>query len=159
MLDWEGLFKRYVWNPRTTPYLIPVAKLNKQQADYEILAFCLFIGVLFSVVAIGSLSEVAPHGRSPLMALYAFSVVCAAVLLQFTKMFPAGLYLAATPFAAAGYVIFFGLESEREFVDTVIVAAIILLLLWYAFRLVAIVRIYPQLPEADDEPPRRRLFK
>ena len=58
MLDWEGLFKRYVWDNRTTPYLVPLSKLNRRQADNEILAYSLFVGVLFGIVAITALSEI-----------------------------------------------------------------------------------------------------
>ena len=65
MLDWEGLFKRYVWDDRTTPYLVPLSKLNRRQADNEILIYSLFVGVLFGIVAITALSDETLHGRSP----------------------------------------------------------------------------------------------
>ena len=71
MLDWENLFKRYVWDDRTTPYLIPVKRLKRQQADYEILAYSVVIGILFGVVSITALTDVGPQGRSPNISLYA----------------------------------------------------------------------------------------
>ena len=80
MLDWENLFKRYVWDHRTTPYLIPVNRLKRQQADYEILAYSDFIGILFGVVSITALTDVGPQGRSPNMSLYALSVTFASVI-------------------------------------------------------------------------------
>ncbi len=159
MLDWEGLFKRYVWDDQTTPYLIPVAKLNRRQADSELLFYSLFVGILFAVVALSALSDAAPHGRSPFMTLYGFSVVCAALLLHFTKSVAAAMYLAATPLAGLVYLLFFGLGADRELGDTVIVAVILLLLLWYSLRLINLARSYPELPEGDAPPPRRRLFK
>lgn len=159
MLDWEGLFKRYVWDDRKTPYLVPVSKLNRRQADNEILAYSLFVGILFAVVALSGLTGSASHGRSPFMMLYGFSVVCAAVLLHYTKSVLAAFYLAATPVAGLAYLLVFGLASNRALVDTVIVAAIALLLLWYSWRLVNLTRAYPALPDAEPDPPRRRLFK
>lgn len=159
-MDWESMFKRYVWDHRTTPYLIRVEKLNRRQADNEILAYCLFVGVLFAVIALGALSEASPYGRSPIMALYGFTVVCATVLLNFTKSVPAALFLAAMPLVSLVFLYFFGAEANHETVDTVIVAGIALLLLWYSVRLVNLTRVYPRLPEAGkDDSPRRRLFK
>ena len=159
-LDWEGLVRRYVWDSRTTPYLVPVARLNRRQADYEITVYCLFLGILFAVVAIASLSAAAPHGYSPGMAIYGFSVVCAAVLFGVVKSPAAALYLSATPLAGLAYLLLFGFAAERELLDTVIVAVVLLLLMRYSLRIVALARAYPDLPEAsDDDAPRRRLFK
>ena len=147
-MDWENLFKRYVWDARTTPYLVPIAQLNRRQADSEILAYCLFLGILFGVVAVSSLSALAPHGYSPGMAFYGFSVVCAAVCFGIAKSYLAALYLAATPLTGLVYVGLYGFGSERELLDTVIVAVVLLLLLRYSHRIVALARAYPDLPEA-----------
>ena len=160
MLDWESLFKRYVWDSRTTPYLVPVSKLDRSQADNELLAYSLFVGVLFGVIALTALSGTTPHGRSPGIGLYAFSVVCACILLGFTKSYPAALYLSATPLAGLVYIIFYGLRSDRPRLDTIFVAIIILLFLWYSIRLIALVKAYPSLPKREGvKSPRRRLFK
>ena len=159
-MDWESLFKRYVWDENTTPYLVPVARLNRRQADSEIMIYSLFLGVLFGVVAVASLTADAPHGFSPGMALYGFSVVCAAVCFGVVKSYLAALYLSATPVAGLAYVLLYGLGSERELLDTVVVAIVLVLLLRYSRRIVAVARAYPELPEApDDDTPRRRLFK
>ncbi len=159
-MDWESLFKRYVWDDNKTPYLVPVAKLNRRQADSEIMIYSLFLGVLFGIVAVASLSADAPHGYSPGMALYGFSVVCAAVCFGVAKSYAAALYLSATPLAGLAYVLLYGFGSERELVDTVVVAVVLLLLLRYSLRIVAVARAYPELPQAPgDDPPRRRLFK
>ena len=80
MLDWESLFKRYVWDTNTTPYFTPVAKLNRYQADHEIFAFCMFAGIIFAVVALAALTDVSMIGRSPIAGLYAFTVVSAAII-------------------------------------------------------------------------------
>lgn len=157
-LDWEKLFKRYVWDDRTTPYLIPIARLNRRQADYEIGAYCLFLGILFGVVALAAAGVNSEHGHSPGMAVYAFSVVCATVLFGVAKSSAAAIYLSATPLSGLAYLLVYG--GERELFDTLIVAAIMLILLRYSLRTIAISRAYADLPEpGDEDPPRRRLFK
>ena len=85
MLDWENLFKRYVWDDRTPPYFVPLSRLNRLQADNEILAYCLFLGVLFGVVALTSLSDATRHGRSPFITVFAFTVVLAAITFGFAN--------------------------------------------------------------------------
>ena len=159
-MDWESLFKRYVWDANKTPYLVPVAKLNRRQANSEIMIYTLFLGVLFGVVAVTSLSSSAPQGYSPGMGLYGFTVVCAAVCFGVTKSYMAALYLSATPLAGLAYLLLYGAGSERELWDTVIVAVVLALLLRYSLRIVAVARAYPELAEGpDDDTPRRRLFK
>jgi hypothetical protein len=159
-LDWEKLVKRYVWDDRTTPYLVPLARLDRRQADYEIAAYCLFLGILFGVVSIASLGVSSLHGQSPGMAIYAFSVVCATVLFGIAKSSAAALYLSATPLAGFAYVLVYGFSEQREVLDTVIVCVVLLVLLRYSLRVVAISRAYSGLPEASaDDAPRRRLFK
>ncbi len=159
-LDWENLVKRYVWDARTTPYLVPIQRLNRRQADYEIAAYCLFLGILCTVVAVAAVSPATALANSPGMAMYAFSVVCAAVVFAMAKSTAAALYLSATPLAGLAYVLLHGFSGERELLDTVLVAVVLLVLLRYSFRIVAIARAYPGLPEpAGEDEPRRRLFK
>ena len=112
MLDWENLFKRYVWDDRTTPYLIPVHRLKRQQADYEILAYSVFIGVLFGVVSITALTDVGPQGRSPNMSLYALSVTFASVIFGYSKHYHAALYLSAAPLARLPRVLWASLRPS-----------------------------------------------
>lgn len=159
MLDWENLFKRYVWDSRTTPYFTPVARLNRVQADYEVLAFCLFFGVLFAVVALGALTDRTPFGRSPLLGLYAFTVVAATVVFHYTKMFWSAVYVAAAPLMGLIYVLAYGFREDRIRMDSIIVGGVLVLLLLYAPRLLGIARAYPSMNEGDEPPPRRRLFK
>ena len=160
MLDWENLFKRYVWDDRTTPYLVPLSRLNRYQADNEILAYCLFLGILFGVIALTAMSGATPHGRSPIMALYGITVVLAAIAFGFAKIYLAALYLSATPLAGLVYLLIYGFRSDRPLVDTLLVALIALLLLWYSIRVIALARVYPNLRKPEnEEQPRRRLFK
>ena len=95
-MDWEKLFLKYIWNDQTTPYLVPLDKLNQRQGNSEILVYSLFLGVFFAVAALISLRG-GPDGRSLGVAYYGFSVVCAAVLFTIMKSYTAALYLSATP--------------------------------------------------------------
>ena len=160
MLDWENLFKRYVWDDRTTPYLVPLSRLNRHQADNEILAYCLFLGILFGVVGLTAMSGDTPHGRSPIIAIYGITVVFASIAFGIAKNYFAALYLSATPLGGLVYLSIYGFRSDRHIVDTLLVALGVLLLLWYSLRVIKLARIYPELrvPE-NEEQPRRRLFK
>jgi hypothetical protein len=158
-LDWESLFKRYVWDTQTTPYFTAVPRLTRVQANFEVLAFCLFFGILFAVVALGALTDKALFGRSPLLGLYAFSVVAACVIFNYTKALPAAAYLAAAPIACIVYVGVYGFGDPELRLDSIIVGGFLLLVALYTPRLVAISRTYPEMPEGDAPPRRRRLFK
>ena len=84
-LDWEGMFRKYVWNVDTTPYFTPVKGLNQRQANSEIRFYCWFIIILFGVISLASLKgspDNSPFGVS----YYGFTVVCAAVLFGFAKI-------------------------------------------------------------------------
>lgn len=146
-MEWEKLFRRYVWNDQTTPYLTPVPNLNRRQADSEILFYCWFMAVLFGVMGLISL-RAGPDGQSHGVAYYGFTVVCAAVLFGIMKSYWAALYLSATPLTALAYLYFYGLGSARPAGDTFIVTIVLLLLLRYSLRIIAVARYYPSLPEA-----------
>jgi hypothetical protein len=149
-MDWEKLFLKYIWNDQTTPYLVPLDKLNQRQGNSEILIYSLFLGVFFGIAAIVSLRG-GPDGRSLGAAYYGFSVVCAAVLFTIMKSYAAALYMSATPAVALVYIYFYGLGSQREVFDTLIVTVILLLLLRYSFRIVALARLYPDLPVVEPD--------
>lgn len=161
-IAWDGFLKRYVWDDDKTPYLVPVDRLHRRQADHEILAYCLFLGVLFSVGALVCLVESGPVGRSVGASFYAFSVVCGAATFQITKSDAAALYLSAAPIAVLTFMYFNGLSEIRPAFDTVLVVFVVLVLVRYSFRVVALARAYPNLPEPEDDgdprPRRRRMF-
>ena len=160
MLDLENMFKRYVWDDRTTPYLVPLSRLNRYQADNEILAYCLFMGILFCIVGLTAMSGATPHGRSPIMALYGITVVLAAIAFGIAKNYFAALYLSATPLTGLVYLLIYGFRSDRYLVDPLLVGLVVLLLLWYSLRVIALARAYPNLRKPEnEEQPRRRLFK
>ena len=159
MLDWEGLFKRYVWDSDRTPYFTPVDRLTKVQANYELLAYCLFMGVLFTVVAVAALTDRPLFGRSPLVGLYAFSVLAGAIVLHYTKAFPAAVYVALSPAAGLIAVVLYGFDGDRTRPDSLIVLCIMALLLLYAPRVIGIGKRYPDMEEGVEPERRRKLFK
>ena len=158
MLDWESLFKRYVWDSQTTPYFTPAARLTRTQADNEVLAISLFVGVLFAVVALAALTDRTPFGRSPILGLYAFTVVAAAVVFNYAKLLAAAAYVAVAPLAGLVYVGVYGFGAAHARLDSLVVAGVLLLMLLYAPRLIAIARAYSDMEDGAPQP-RRRLFK
>ena len=146
-LDWEGMFRKYVWNANTTPYLTPVSELNQNQANSEIRFYCWFLIILFGVVALTSLKS-DPNTSFLGAPYYGFSVVCAAVLFGFAKIYAAALYLSATPLVSLTYLWLYGIANERPLADSIIVTIILLGLLRYSLRIVVIAKSYSDLPTA-----------
>ncbi len=152
-MEWDKFFKRYVWNEHTTPYFTPADKLNKAQANSEILFYCLLHGILFCVITLAALRG-GPDGRSLGIAYYSFSVVIASVLFGMLKNYHAALYMSATPLAGLLYVFFFRVGSGTAAIDTFVVTGFLILLMRYSFRIVAVARGYPDYPPAPPpEPP------
>ena len=156
MLDWEKLFKRYVWDDEKTPYLTSAGDLTRSQADNELHVYSVFLGILFGVVAVASTIGTSSYGRSMEVAFYGFSVVCAAVVLAFTKHYLAAIYCAATPAAALAFLFFHGFSPTLVPLDHIVILAVLLLMLRYSFRVMAIVRRYPELPPGQPSRGRRR---
>ena len=144
-LDWEGMFRKYIWNVDTTPYFTAVPELNRSQANSEIRFYCWFLIILFGVVTLTSFKGGLEDG-SVGVAYYGFTVVCAAALFGIAKIYPAALYLSATPLVGLAYLWLYGVGSERPLGDTIIVSVILLGFLRYSLRVVAIARAYPDLP-------------
>ena len=94
-----------------------------------------------------------------MIGVYAFTVVVGAVILHYTKAFVAAIYVAAAPLACLVYVLFYGFSDDSVRSDSLIVLCIVAALLLYAPRLIGVARAYPGMPEGEEPPPRRRLFK
>ena len=144
------MFRKYVWNVDTTPYFTAVPDMTRRQADSEIRFYCWFIIILFGVVTLTSFKGGMGNG-SVGVTYYAFTVVCAAVLFGIAKFYPAALYLSATPLVSLAYLWLYGVGSERPLGDTIIVTVVLLGLLRYSLRLVAIGKAYPEMPEAPSD--------
>ena len=149
-MEWEKLFRKYIWNEQTTPYLTPVINLTRRQANSEILFYCWFHAILLGMIAILSLRG-GPDGRSLGVSYYGFSVVCASVLFGILKNYTAALFLSATPLVGRAYLLFYGLGSERPAGDNLIVTIILLLFLRYSFRIINIARTYPFLSQSSTD--------
>ena len=141
-LDWEKLFKRYVWHDERTPYLTRVANLTRVQAQYEIFGYALFMGVLSGVLAVVTLSPTLPHGGTAFVPVYAFTVCCAALILGFTRHPWAAFWCALAPLAALLYFAVWGFHSGLEFGDQALLVAVALGGLLYSRRLVAVARAW-----------------
>lgn len=146
-MDWEKNFKKYVWDDDKTPYFTPVAKLDRSQAGNEITIYVLFIGTLFCVIAVLANTGALPHGRSFAVALYAFTMVCAAIVFGFTKHYFAAWYCGLAPVAALVYFYLFGFHPSSGPVDHVVILIIVGLWLRYSWRVITIGKHYEGMPE------------
>lgn len=141
-LDWEKLFKRYVWHDEKTPYLTRVAHLTPVQARYEIFGYALFMGVLAGLLSVVTLSPALPHGGAAIVPIYAFSVCCAALILGFTRHPWAALWCALAPLAALLYFAVWGFHPGLDFGDQALLVVVALGGLLYSRRLVAVARTW-----------------
>ena len=155
-MGWYEYVKRYVWDDRTTPYLVRVPELRQPQADKELFAYATFLTLLFSAGTIAALVLAKSQGV-PLYyvaALHAASVVWCAIYLGFSKRPAAAVYLVSAPAVALAGFATGRLNPQLRPGETVLLSAFALLWLVYSLRVVAIARAYRTLPgEAPAEPP------
>ncbi len=149
-MSWDKFVKRYVWDDTKTPYFVRVAKLTKVQAGYELFSYSLFLAVLFAVISVSSLSEQAPQGRSDVVSIYAFCVVCGAIVLATTKSSTAALVCASAPLAALLYFFLEGFPPGLGKIDKWVLVVVALGLLAYSVRVVAMAKTYPNMPDAGE---------
>jgi hypothetical protein len=152
-LDWVGLFKRYVGDDIKTPYFVAVGRLTRVQAKYELFVYTLFLGVLFGVIGVASLSPTLPHGDTLGVSLYAFLVAGAAVVFGISKHPAAAAICASAPVAALVYFTLFGFHPNAATGDKFLQVIIALLWLRYSWRILQIARAYPTM--LDRQPPER----
>jgi hypothetical protein len=146
-LDWEKLFKRYVADDIKTPYFTAVERLTRTQARHELFLYALFMGVLFGVVGVASISAELPHEGAVGVPIYAVSVMGAAIVLGVTKQAWAAAYCASAPIAALLYFSIFGFHRNLGPWDKALLIVLVLLWLLYSWRVLSIVRVYPDMPE------------
>jgi hypothetical protein len=146
-MDLDKYFKKYVWDDERTPYLVPVARLSRRQASYELYFYALFVGVLCAVISIAALSSRLPHGNAVIVSLYAFSVVCAALLLGVSRHPWAAWWCATPPLAGLAYFAVYGFHPNLGAQDKVLLVVAMIAWLAYDRRLLAIARAYPSLPQ------------
>lgn len=141
-LNWEKLFKRYVWHDEKTPYFTRVANLTRRQAHYELLGYSLFVGVLFGILSVATLSIKLPHGGAAIVPVYAFTVCCAAVVLGLVRHPWAAMWCAGAPLAVLGYLAVWGFHPNLETLDKALLVAVLVAWLLYARRVVAVARAW-----------------
>jgi hypothetical protein len=130
---------------------VPVARMTRRQADYELHAYAMFVGILFAMVTGGALLSQDPHIKSAAVAVYGFTVVCATVILGATKAVHAAWYCAAAPLVALLYFFVHGFHPNLDAIDHAALIAFGLIWLRYSLRVVAIARAYQAMPETGDE--------
>ena len=145
-LDWEKMFKRYVFDDVRTPYFTPAVRLTQTQARYELFVYTIFLGMLFAVLSIASLSPDLPHRGALGVSAYALSIVCAAVAFGVGRHPWAAAYCASAPLAALLYFILYGFHPNLGTSDKVLLTVVVLIWLLYSRRVLAIVRTYPDMP-------------
>jgi hypothetical protein len=149
-LNWEKLFKRYVWHDERTPYLTRVGNLTRVQAQYEIFGYALFMGVLSALLSIVLLSPSLPHGGAAIVPLYAFSVCCAALILGFTRHPWAAAWCALSPLAALAYFGAWGFHANLAFGEKALLIGVALAGLLYSARAVRVAGAWQRrFPEAE----------
>ena len=146
-MDLDKYFKKYVWDDERTPYFVPVARLTRRQAAYELHFYALFVGVLCAVDSVDAPSDQLPHGNAVIVSLYAFSVVCAALLLGMSRHPWAAFWCATPPLAGLAYFAVYGFHPNLGTQDKVLLVAAMIAWLAYDRRLLAITRAYPSLPQ------------
>lgn len=143
----DKFFRKYVWDDERTPYLVSVARLTRRQIEYELRFYAVFSGVLFALVSLAALSDRLPHGDARAVSLYAFTQVCAALLLGMTHNAWAALYCASAPLAALLYFVLFGFHPSLGGLDKALLVVAMVLWVGYCRRLVAVARVHAA-PEA-----------
>jgi len=146
-MDLDKYFKKYVWDDERTPYFVPVARLTRRQAAYELHFYALFVGVLCAVVSVVALSDKLPHGNAVIVSLYAFSVVCAALLLGMSRHPWAAIWCATPPLAGLAYFAAYGFHPNLGTQDKVLLVMAMIAWLVYDRRLLAVARAYAGLPQ------------
>lgn len=148
VVDWEKLFKRYVWHDERTPYLTRVANLSRVQAQYEVFGYSVLMAILFGILSVIALSSRLPHGGAEVVPLYAFTVCCAAVILGFTRHPWAALWCGGAPLALLAYFGYWGFHPNLDAGDKALLVAVAVAWLLYSRRLVAVCRRLHSLTDA-----------
>ena len=136
----DKYFRKYVWDDRRTPYRVAVKHLTLEQAVHEILYYSVLSGVFFLLVSLAALSQHLPHGDALVVSFFAFTQVCASVLLGMTRNPWAATYCASAPVAVLLYFGFFGFHQGLDLVDKSLLVIVGLLWTAYVLRLMSVAR-------------------
>ena len=159
-LDWEGMFRRYVFDEARTPHFVAVSKLTRTQAHYEVLFYALLVVPIAALAGVAALSGRLPHGDQPLVAFYVLAVAWATGLFAWSKNQIAGALAATIPIGLLVYFAVFGYPSSIAGNERYVITGGVVLWALYSWRLVRIAAAYPDMIDPPDGPrpkPRRRL--
>lgn len=145
-LDWYKYVRRYFWDDETTPYLIPVERLHRGQADYEILAYVIFVSLLYGAVMLLTMSGRAAYADSFGVSLYAFIVVSVSLVFAVTRHFLAASACVLAPVGGLVFSLSFDVHPDLGNWDRVLLIAFSLVWLRYSMRLMHIANRYAEMP-------------
>ncbi|MEZ5843069.1 MAG: hypothetical protein R3D27_04975 [Hyphomicrobiaceae bacterium] len=152
-LDWEGLFRRYVFDPEKTPYFTPVGRLTKSQAGNEIFVFSLFVGIFFVVLGVAALAGRLPDKDALIVPVFAFFTAWTAVAFWWTRSQMAAAFAALGPLAVLLYCLVYGFAQGLGLWDKVLIVVVLIAWLHYSWRIVRLAAAWPTMPPGA--PPRR----
>jgi len=151
-LNWDKMFRRYVYDEEKTPYFTAVSRLNKRQARYEVFVYALFIGLLFGFTGIAALAGKLPHGNATGVPIYTFFTVWMAIAFAWTRNQMAGSFCALAPIAVAVYLIIYGFPPKLGPNDKLLIGAVLVCWTYYSWRIVRLAAHYPNMPEPEEPP-------
>lgn len=158
-LDWERMFRRYVFDEVRTPYFVRVSKLSRSQAHYEVLFYGLLVVPTCVLFGVAAMSGKLPHGDAPIVAIYALAAACATAVFAWNKNQVAGSFSATVPLAMMVYLAVFGFPLKMSHPDSMVLVAVLVAWAAYNWRIVLIAARYPEMIDRPDAPkakPRRR---
>jgi pheromone shutdown protein TraB len=141
-VDWPGLVRKYVWDEEKTPYLVRSDRLSPRQARSELFVYAFLLAILAAVIAVVAAAGGDRVGlpASPAIALYAGTLLVAAVVLAVSAHPTAAGYCATAPLAVGVAAVLGALRPGMDRGEIVFVAALSLLWLGYAARVVRVAR-------------------
>lgn len=141
-MDWPSLVRKYVWDEERTPYLVRTGNLTARQARSELFVYAFLLALLAGIVAAIALAGDARLGllASPFLAVYAVTMLAAAVLLGISGHPWAAAYCVTAPVATGLAALTGAIRPGMVTGEIVVVAALSLLWLGYAARIVRITR-------------------
>lgn len=150
-MDLFGFFRKYVWNDEKTPYLTPVGRLTRAQAKNEIFIYCVLIAAFFLVVGMAALLGASIVAGSVPVAIYAFVLCCTAITLAATHHPVAAVVCATAAPVVLAFLVVQGFPPRLHMLDKILIAAVLIALFVYSFRVVRIARAFLSLDGPAEE--------
>ena len=151
-LDWYKFVRRYFWDDETTPYLVPVERLHRRQANHEILAYVVFVSLLYGAVMLLTMSGKAVYADSFGVSLYAFVVVSVTLTFGVTRHHLAACACVLAPVGGLVFSLSFELLPHLGSWDRVLLIGFSLVWLRYSMRLMHIAKRYREMPPPPSAP-------